>query len=357
MHPCNISFGVLYLKCACQILWMGHWANSPKSALCPGNNNFFCTTEGSQVLPSSVWTKKALGCPDEVNWTAIGIAIALAVSSLMLGGVAGLLYQYQYEIYLLIRRDNQKDTISGNSYFKYDVYISFNENNPQLYSWVRNKLEPWLNAMGYSLCLPCRDFALGSPRSDAILEHLQMSKKFLFIVDDDFLANEDVSIWCLQEWRHAWHIFKAETLRNIAVVNYDQVRIKDVEQRQIKAFWRIGLVVDFSNRKGRIFEEILERLKLEIITFEKDNKVAKGGSWVDVVSLMGPYITRIPRCSTPKQKFRPEVLAYNPTYPRSPYPKQPRWVDTPKRTFNLTKLSLPQSLKIHPSEFLKKDVT
>lgn len=357
LHPCNVSFGVLYLKCHCQILWMGRWANSPKAALCPGNNNFFCITEDGQVLPSSVWTKKALGCPNEVNWAAIGIAIALAVSSLMLGCIAWLLYQYQYEIYLLIRRDNQKDTISGNSYFKYDVYISFNENNPQLYSWVRNKLEPWLNARGYSLCLPCRDFALGSPRSDAILEHLQMSKKFLFIVDDDFLADEDVSIWSLQEWRHAWHIFKAETLRNIAVVNYDQMRVKNIDQRQIKAFWRLGLVVDFSNRKGRIFEEIMERLKLEIFTREKDDKMAKGSPWVDVVSLMGPYITNIPRCSTPNQKFRPESLEYNPTYPRSPYPSQLRWVDTPKLTFNSTKFNPPRSVKIYPSEFIKVDVT
>lgn len=184
-----------------------------------------------------------------------------------------------------------------------------------------------------------------------------MSKKFLFIVDDDFLADDDVSIWSLQEWRHAWHIFKAETLRNIAVVNYDQMRVKNIDQRQIKAFWRLGLVVDFSNRKGRIFEEIMERLKLEIFTRKKDDKMAKGSPWVDVVSLMGPYITNIPRCSTPNQKFRPESLEYNSTYPRSPYPSQLRWVDTPKLTFNSTKFNPPRSVKIYPSEFIKVDVT
>lgn len=54
--------------------------------------------------------------------------------------------------------------------------------------------------------------------------------------------------------------------------------------------------MDFFNRKGRIFEEIMECLKLEIFICEKDDKMVKGSLWVDVVFLMGFYIINIFWC-------------------------------------------------------------
>nr|XP_022301022.1 uncharacterized protein LOC111109231 [Crassostrea virginica] len=260
LHPCNVSFGDLYLHCTCDILWLHYWANSPKAMMCPGNNNFFCITDDGKTLPSSSWTKDNLNCPD--NWAAIGIAVAFAVSSLVLGVGFWLLYHYRYEVYLLIRWEKKDGIVTGSKYFDFDVYVSFNEKDPQLFSWIYNQLEPKLNACGYSLCIPCRDLPPGSSKPDAILEYLQKSKKFLFVVDEAILDSEDASIWLLQEWRISWHIFESEKLRNIAVVNYDQIRLKDIDHRQIQAFLRLGLDVDFSNRKGKIFDEILERLNL-----------------------------------------------------------------------------------------------
>ena len=165
------------------------------------------------------------------------------------------------------------------------IYVSFNENDPQLFSWICNHLEPELKACGYSLCIPCRDLPPGSSKPDAILEYLQKSKKSLFVVDDVILDSEDASLWLLQEWRISWHIFESEKLRNIAVVNYDQIRIKDIDHRQIQSFLRLGLDVDFSNRKGKIFDEILERLNLKRI--------------VDEI-----YSLQLRRCDTPKKIFK-----------------------------------------------------
>lgn len=54
--------------------------------------------------------------------------------------------------------------------------------------------------------------------------------------------------------------------------------------------------MDFFNRKGRIFEEIMECLKLEIFICEKDDKMVKGSLWVDFVFLMGFYIINIFWC-------------------------------------------------------------
>jgi hypothetical protein len=291
-----------------------------------------------------MWTKDNLMCLN-ANWTAIAIAIAFGISSFLIGTTAFVTYHYRYEIYLLTRRDT-KATMPGHEYFKFDVYISFNEDNRELFSWVCTKLEPELNASGYSVCLPCRDFPPGDIKSDVILEYLSASKIFLFLVDEDFLNSNDVSIWCLQEWRHAWHIFKSQKLRNIAVVDYDQVRRKDINHPQIKAFFRLRLVVDFSNRKRRIFEEIFERLGLER---KRDTKINEEYSYLmDLLSPKNLYMADCRRCDTPKQKFNPQSIGFDPFCNVPPSGFDTSFCHTPKYT---QKYKLPinlQSTKVHP---------
>jgi hypothetical protein len=252
-----------------------------------------------------MWTKDNLNCLN-TNWTAIALAIAFGMSSLLIGTVALVTYHYRYEIYLLTRRDG-KDRRSGHEYFKFDVYVSFNDDNRELLSWVFTKLEPELNASGHSVCLPCRDFPPGGVKSDDIVEYLPQCKKFLCLVDENFLNSDDVSIWSLQEWCYAWDIFKSKKLRNIAVVNYDQMRRRDISHPQIKAFFRLRLVVDFSNRKRRIFDEILERLKLERKTDTNINMV-----YPDFVPVRNLYMTDCRHRDTPKPIFNPQSLDFDP---------------------------------------------
>ena len=248
--------------------------------------------------------------------------MALAVSSLMLGVAAWMLYHYRYEVYLLTRREKEDDIIIGNKYFKFDVYVSFNENNSQLFSWISNQLEPELNALGYSLCIPYRDIPLGSSKPDAILENLQKSKKFLFVLYEAFFDSDVESIWCRQEWRNSWHIFKSEKLGNIAVVNYDQICLKDIDHRQIQAFLRLGLAVDFSNRNGKIFDEILERLNLNQNSFEMDHQEIKT-KHIDV------------DISAPMKAFHGDVFNIDKTVTMTQYSWQLRKCDTPKKLFKV----------------------
>ncbi|XP_062615235.1 protein toll-like [Saccostrea cucullata] len=304
LNPCNISFGDLNLKCSCDIHWIAKWVNNSKSKSCPGISNISCQREDGQILPSHLWTKENLQCPDD-SWSAVVVAIVFGISSFIIGITALLLYHYQYEIYLLSRRDS-KDHFSENEYFKFDIYISFNENNDELLSWVCNQLEPALNESGYSLCIPNRDFTPGSVKSDAILEHLHCSKKFLFLMDENFFNSDDASIWCFHEWRHSWNIFYLKKNRNIAVVNYDQLRVRDIEQRQIRAFFRLGLAIDFSNRKLMIFDEIYERLNLKKTSFEANRNIYH----TKVIGLdpLRDSILDCRRCDTPKQKFNRNVV-------------------------------------------------
>lgn len=342
LDPCQVSFGDLYLNCDCDIRWIAAWVHSPKSSNCPGNNNIYCFTDEGKKLPSTMWTKDNLNCSD-INWTAIVVAVVFGISSLLIGTIALVVYHYRYEIYLLTRREN-KDRISGNEYLKFDIYVSFNENNRDLFSWVFTKLEPELNAAGYSVCLACRDIPPGDVKSEAISEYLQESKKFLFLVDEDFLHTEDVSIWCLQEWRHSWHIFKSQKLRNIAVVNYDQVRMRNISHPQIRAFFRLGLTVDFSNRKRRIFDEILERLKLERI---RDTKMNMAYPPVrNFLPLGNLYLPDCRRCDTPKQKFKPQSIELDPFSNVPPCAFDFPRCDTPHLKFKLPPVL--KFAKIHP---------
>jgi hypothetical protein len=294
-------------------------------------------------MPSSIWTKDNLMCLN-ANWTAIAIAIAFGISSFFIGTTAFVMYHYRYEIYLLTRRDT-KATMPGHEYFKFDVYVSFNEDNRELFSWVCTKLEPELNASGYSVCLPCRDFPPGDIKSDVILEYLSACKKFLFLVDEDFLNSNDVSIWCLQEWRHAWHIFKSQKHRNIAVVNFDQVRKRDISHPQIRAFFRLLLVVDFSNRKQRIFDEIFDRLGLEQ---KSDTQINEGYPYLmDLLSPRNLYMADCRRCDTPKQKFKPQSIDFDPFSKVPPSGFDTSCCDTPKYKLPINL----KSTKVHPFEF------
>jgi hypothetical protein len=193
LDPCQVSFGDLYLSCNCELLWIAEWANSPKSSNCPGNNNIYCFTEDGKTLLSSMWTKDNLKCLN-TNYATIVVAIAFGISSLLIATTVLMTYYYRYEIYLLTIRKSKKGTL-GNECFKFDIYVSFNENDSDLFSWVITILEPELNASGYSICLPCRDFPPGGVKADAIFEYLPQCKKFLFLVDENFLSSRDVSTW------------------------------------------------------------------------------------------------------------------------------------------------------------------
>lgn len=155
-------------------------------------------------------------------------------------------------------------------YFTFNIYVSINENNPQLFYWICNHLEPKLNTLGHSLCISCRHLLPGSPNSDAILKCFQKSKKFLFLEYEEFFSLKNASIWWKQEWRITWHIFGIyfENLRNTALVKYDQIRSKYIDHHQIQAFIRlVKISIRFS---GGVFEEILEPLILYWVPFQTD---------------------------------------------------------------------------------------
>ena len=94
--------------------------------------------------------------------------------------------------------------------------------------------------------------------------------------------------------------------------------------------------MDFSNRKGKIIDEILERLKLNRNSFEIDHQENKTRQVdVEIDQSYGPYFSDVHRYCAPKKAFQGKVFDIDQTVIMTPDSLQFRRWDTPKKTFKV----------------------
>ena len=80
----------------------------------------------------------------------------------------------------------------------YDVFVSHSGLD---YQWVVHVLRPHLEPR-YKLCLHDRDFRVGAPIEDNIMESVTNSRRLLMVLSNNFLRSE----WCKLEFRAAHYI-------------------------------------------------------------------------------------------------------------------------------------------------------
>lgn len=198
-----------------------------------------------------------MNCKSGFDYKSLTIGIAILL--LIFSGVLVTAHYFRFEIFLLTKRLQVARKHDGQ--FEHDVYISVCENHGLLISWIKFTLRPFLVAKDYNVYFHSIDGDAGVCKEEGIVSNISKSRNFLIILSTDYTKEDYESIWTNIEWKHAWNLFKEESrVRNLVIVNYDQLQTKVFPVGPLKAYLRLGLDIDFANKKHKLLREISERL-------------------------------------------------------------------------------------------------
>ena len=102
----------------------------------------------------------------------------------------------------------------------YDAFVSYSSHDEGL---VVRELAPYLEEErqcrpGYRLCVHYRDFAVGASIAEWIISAVELSKRVIIVLSDNFLNSE----WCQYEFQTAHHqLLEERKNRNIMVLLHD----------------------------------------------------------------------------------------------------------------------------------------
>jgi Leucine-rich repeat (LRR) protein len=213
-------------SCSCQLLWFRDWLKSPKNvtvALYP--KRYVCRsppTWDKKLVASFNYT--AEDCKEKNPWIWIGSLLgSFAFLCIVL---IIIIYRHlatvRNVIYLMRLRRKGYVRLVNSSEYMFDCYIISCETDE---SWVFRTLVPKLeNEHCFHICLPCRDFDLGAPFADEILEKMQESKKIIIVMSNEFTQDE----WC------QFQVEKAqERIRNQGIEAAVLIMLRDIDNKHM----------------------------------------------------------------------------------------------------------------------------
>lgn len=165
-------------------------------------------------------------------------------------------YYLRYEIQLHVLTRTRRINTYNKLRHEFHAYISYINEDEDSRQWVTKELYVYLNNLEYNMCIPCKDFPAGGARFDQINEHISKSKWFIVILSEKYLKSVDQ----ITEWNKIWNTFKSDKTTNIIVVNFDLLKSRNVEDRRLKAFVRLGYDMPFSNLNKTLLKHIAENL-------------------------------------------------------------------------------------------------
>lgn len=255
LNPCKVHFGKVTIRCECEQLWIKDWITNRNARQCSNMSVFVCETDDG-LLRADELSKQTL-CESKYDgkYAAILFSILLILALV----ISSFVYLLRYEIYLFKRKLlSRKSGGKINPLPEYDAFISFNDENAILRKWVLDILIKELENSGYRIFVPCRNLLFGTIKEDELIKKISRSNNFVVILCDYY--NLDGTRWSEMEWKFIWHTFKQHIERNIIVINFDQLEMKDTIDRKLRAFVRLGYAIDFSNKKHTLIREVKQRL-------------------------------------------------------------------------------------------------
>ncbi|KAL3871130.1 hypothetical protein ACJMK2_039147 [Sinanodonta woodiana] len=262
LNPNNLYIGDDYLKCSCELLWAENWQ---KYKLLNKTRTLFCLYENNKIPVDSMSTvlttceTKLSRIPTE-TWICIGIIIPLL-------GAAFSLYMFYYEVFIVYRRcmfHLRKRTFVTCFEDMDTIFICSDECNTEAFEWTVHNLNPYLKAEGFKTTIPWLDFDPGGSREKSTIQAINDSNTFIVIlsinqtnIDDEERRSDTYFDY---EFEVLWNDFVSNSMKQIILVNFDQLESKDVENRRMRALARVGRVADFHDRENVLLTKIRKRL-------------------------------------------------------------------------------------------------
>ncbi|XP_072889913.1 uncharacterized protein [Hemitrygon akajei] len=201
--------------CVCENLWFQQWAVKSKVQV-PLFYGYSCGGQGE---------RKLLAQFDRLICNNGFVAFCVSAPAIFAFVATALLYHkgkwsFYYSYYLLRAWVREKQLQRSHSRgHQYDAFVSYNSKDE---GWVFDQLLPHLETEGppfHRLCFHHRDFAVGKPIVENIVDAIYNSKKTLCVISKNYLQSE----WCSMEMQVALYRLFDEYSDVLILVFLDEI--------------------------------------------------------------------------------------------------------------------------------------
>jgi hypothetical protein len=169
-------------------------------------------------------------------------------------------FKYRVELFLMKRKMFSKHNPRLARPGSHDIYISCDENDPNLMKWLRERFVPYFEGQAYRVLWPDRDFQVGVFLEDQVSELVPRCENFVVFLPKT--EKDGHFLWERQalEWKHIWNHYKITKHKEVFLVNLNNIRTCECKEREVLAFLRLRYAFDFDNRNHRFLDNIRDRM-------------------------------------------------------------------------------------------------
>ena len=246
------------IECSCESMLSLRWIKSNREKFqdfdllkCIDDNGVFRNV--SELVTNL--HHKELRCISKV-WLYLSISGIKVLLLLLL--ISTILYKFRADVryvYARLRRyvRRKRDYVSLKE--RYHAFLSYDSSS---YEWsVQTLLEP-LEAKGFRLCVPDRDFTPGTHQVDNIIDSIDNSKRVIFVLTRDFLENN----WC--EWQIQMariHAFRKDNENFMIVIIKDDLKHHEIPKSLKKIWIRVNCLRWPMDNDQNLIKEFWKRLE------------------------------------------------------------------------------------------------
>ncbi|VDI02729.1 Hypothetical predicted protein [Mytilus galloprovincialis] len=268
LDPDIFRFGIKGIPCNCDNLWISEWRIYKNAS---ENWKLYCSNYDNKTFEEMFNILKDCNNEDIVHHYLIIYAFILVVVLIVL---PFMLSHFRYELAIIRRRINSARN-NARIQWKYDTYVSFDDQNEGVREFVVLELVPFLERVhNYRMYVPCRDSIPGNQVEDNLISNMKISKTVLIINSksmydlhkSELIDNKDDGLQDIKrqarrvEYSYAWNYFTSRYLQDIAIIDFDHSNQHYFNRSKTKAMHRLGMTVDICNRKIDIKTYILKFL-------------------------------------------------------------------------------------------------
>ena len=257
----NVTFTTLalhhnFFKCDCTTKWMKKWLRKQEARI-QNIDNVLCNSDNAQGKAIYTLPDEEFVCKDENNNRSTAqsiikektfkiIALTLGVFLAVVFIVFTLAYKYRGEVKVFMYTHfnwHPFDRIDDSDPSKiYDAFVSYSGSD---YEWVLSTLRLRLENRDppYKLCIHHRDFLVGAPIQENILNSVNQSKRMIMVLSRNFIRSE----WCLLEFRAAHRKVLEDRMNYLIIILFDDVNMAELDD-EIKLYMRTNTYLSISNK-------------------------------------------------------------------------------------------------------------
>ena len=257
----NLTFTTLalhhnFFKCDCTTKWMKNWLRRRKTHI-KDIDNVLCNSENVQGKAIYTLPDKEFVCKEDKNdgpspqskmeektFKIIAFTLGGFLILISVGFVLGYKYRGEVKVFVFTHFNwhpfDRIDDADPNKI--YDAFISYSGSD---YKWVLDTLRVRLENHDppFKLCIHDRDFLIGAPIQENILNSVDQSKRMIMVLSQNFIKSE----WCLLEFRAAHQKVLEDRMNYLIIILFDDVDMAEVDD-EIKLYMRTNTYLSVSNK-------------------------------------------------------------------------------------------------------------